>query len=416
MSQLLVCHAKAAAHGTAVDPGCIAAVGQALARQFGRAETGGGCPGVDDATRVGTDLDRIVTTAANALRPSPAASACAARKLKALRRFARSVVRAFAAEAPRPADQLAVLDPIVTGLVGQLQTTFARFEARSACPTTADAAALAQIVTSGASPLVPDGILLVSLRLCPACGDDAQGGDEQCDGFDAPDCQGPCRTDCTCPVCGDGAKNQTSEVCDGTDDAACHGLCRPDCTCPAAVCGNGVKESGEACDGADVGACGSGCQADCTCLPAVCGNGIVEQGEQCDGAAACTFGPGFGCSTSCQCCDGGMCGIVGCCDPRDFCVSGPSGFGTCFPAACAADHPCPSGYTCMTNPSPPPSGDFCLGEVGSVCFAPLPGGTFATGCVPPAVCASTTCCFPTGTTCTSGAECCSLSCAGGTCS
>jgi hypothetical protein len=83
----------------------------------------------------------------------------------------------------------------------------------------------------------------------------------------------------------------------------------------AAVCGNGVIETGETCDTTDTCAgilvCGSNCQCKSpliivTLLPLtlqpllpVCGNGVVEAGEACDGPGTCNLG--YICNTSCQC-------------------------------------------------------------------------------------------------------------------
>jgi hypothetical protein len=428
--QLLACHARAAARGLAVDPACVAKVGDALTRTFARIEDSDGCPGSGNGARVDADLDRMVAAIAAALRPTSGASACTARKLKATGRFASTTARLFALQAPYPPGHLDVLDPFTLAYGQQFLATIAALETRPDCLTTGDGTRLVQLVTIGTytpSPFVPpDGMLMTSMRVCPACGDLVQGGAEQCDGaFDAPDCNGPCRADCTCPVCGDGVKNQTTETCDGTDAAACPGLCQGDCTCPTPVCGNGVKEAGEDCDGAALGACGSGCQPDCTCPPAMCGNGIVEQAEQCDGTTTCTLEgvSGFGCSTSCQCCDGGYCPIVGCCDPHDVCMPflGPFGttYGNCAPAVtCTTDANCSSGYTCLPNQNPPPATNLCHGVVGGPCptvYFPQYNLSYTYPCAPPAVCTSAVCCLPAGTACGADGECCNGSCTGGTC-
>jgi hypothetical protein len=415
--QLFRCHAKAAAHGVAVDPACVAAVGDALARGFARAEGKGGCPGIGDAGLVESDLDRIVTGIAAAMRPVPTASACAARKLKAAGRLAASALRAFAREAPHPGDHLDVLDPVVTELSQRMQDTFLALEGASPCLTTGDAATISQAILVGSSaPFVVDGVLLTSFRLCPVCGDNARGGAEECDGFDAFECNGPCHPDCTCASCGDGDRNQPSEQCDGDDAAECQALCQPDCTCPTPVCGNGVKEAGEECDGAALGTCGSGCQADCTCPPPTCGNAIIEEGEQCEGSV-CAIETVFADCVNCQCCDGGMCGLLGCCDGADACLIGPGGvFGSCAPVRCRPDHPCGAGYTCVENPFDPSGPGICAGSPGSVCQYIT---TFF-ACLPPSICPASgsllaVCCLPDGETCGANGDCCSGTCTANTC-
>jgi hypothetical protein len=416
--QLFRCWAQAAARGAAtVDSGCVAAAGAALARQFVRAEDDGACPGVGDATRIRADLERVAGAVGTLLRPTTPASACAARKLKAAGRLAQSLGRAFAEEAPRPADHLGELDPVVTALGQQLANRYAQLESRAACLTTGDAGVVLQRLASGVgAPAVPDGMLLASLRLCPACGDGVQGGGEQCDGADAPACSGPCRPGCVCPTCGDGAKDQASEACDGGDAAACPGLCQPDCTCPTPVCGNGIKEAGEDCDGATLGACVS-CQPDCTCAPPVCGNGIIETGEQCDGAfcpppaeTECRPpGPG-----GCTCC-GYPCYQFGCCDPEETCMPAPT-TGYCWKFACAINPDCGPGYTCVDLGSYL-FGKTCVGELGSVCFFPTftpPGGIYLP-CVGSVCGDGGRCCLPAGAAC-DGSGCCNgLTCTGGTC-
>lgn len=141
--------------------------------------------------------------------------------------------------------------------------------------------------------------------------------------------------------CGNGVL-ETGETCDGAElgghscfdhyeDHFVSGSvkCAADCRsvdysgCIAAVCGNGVAESGEYCDGSDLAktTCREysydrgtlGCKSDCTfdfsgCVFAVCGNGTAEFGEQCDGAdlrgQTCTdqglTGGTLGCTSDCK--------------------------------------------------------------------------------------------------------------------
>ena len=406
MKQLFRCHAKAAVAGAAVDPACVAAVGDALERSFARAE----CPGASDGPDVRADLERIASGAAGLLRPTSVASACAARKLKLAGRFASATQRATARFAPLPGNHLAELGPVVTQLLVDLQSGFARLEERTDCLTTGDATTVGARISAGEHASPPDGLLLATFRLCPVCGDGARGGTEQCDGLDGSACSGACRSDCTCPICGDGVMDQTTEACDGADAAACQGLCRTDCTCPTPVCGNGVKEAGEACDGTAVGACGS-CQPDCTCGPAVCGNGIVESPEQCDGVGC--FNGLTGCSESCTCC-GYPCYEFGCCDPDEVCMPSPS-TGYCFKFRCDPGESCNFGYQCTQFGT---LGSFCAGLPGSLCLLPDFGGGTPLPCVAPGSCQNGTCCLPAGEPCSGSSTCCSHSCdaGSGTCS
>ncbi|HEV7733240.1 MAG TPA: hypothetical protein VGR62_13805 [Candidatus Binatia bacterium] len=385
--QVLKCHAKAATRGRVVDPGCLADARATLARTFTRIERRGGCAGIEDADRVHADIERITAGIAAALRPVPAASACAARKLRELGRLASSALRIFAEAATMPGT-----DPFgqAAALAANVGVEFARLEARGGCLTTDDAYHVTALLLTGThGPVPPEGVILTVQRLCASCGDGIRGGAEECDLFESQACGGgTCLLDCHCPSCGDGAVNRPGETCDGADAAACEGLCQNDCTCPTPTCGNDVKEPGEECDGTALGACGSSCEPDCTCGPAVCGNGIVEEGEGCDGTT-CTDPSGIlDCSSpdrpgGCRCCDGGFCPLYGCCDSRDVCLPGFNETGICFTSQCTADHPCRSGYLCATSPSNPTAPGLCVATVGEVCgFL----GRLIAPCLPPSVC------------------------------
>jgi hypothetical protein len=394
--QLLHCYAVAASRGVAVDPTCVATEGAALARSFRKIESGNACPGPGDEDRVQSDLERIATLLANALRPTSTASACASRKLKAAARFAEQLLHAAAKYPPHPQDDIVALLPLLNAFDQRLTATFASLDARSDCLTHGDAAAIEGLVLQGrgSSAASPEGAMVAALRLCPQCGDGTAGGAEECDGADASSCNGPCLADCRCPSCGDGVTNQPSEMCDGADDGACHGLCRSDCTCPPPVCGNGVKEAGEQCDGAALGGCAS-CQPDCTCSPPVCGNAVVEPGEECDQGldngsadscctAACQFAAagttctGGTCSGATWYCIATVCGdgVVAPgedCDPPD-CVTCDYACHTIVPSLCGNGVVDPGeaceppgvggcGHDCQLAPCAPPG----MGEIDVAC-------------------------------------------------
>ncbi len=97
--------------------------------------------------------------------------------------------------------------------------------------------------------------------------------------------------------CDDGANNGTSTDTCGTD-CKTH-VCGSGSAAP--VCGNGVVEPGEECDdgaanGTNGDACTSQCHATHLCC---CGDGIVDPGEQCDQGAN-NGAPGGTCSDTCQ--------------------------------------------------------------------------------------------------------------------
>jgi hypothetical protein len=191
-------------------------------------------------------------------------------------------------------------------------------------------------------------------------------------------------------VCGNGVL-EADEACDGAADAACPGLCAGNCTCLPPACGDQhVNQASEQCDGSADAACPGQCQPNCQCL-GVCGDGIVNQpSEECDGTY-CVEPALAGCrpagaAQECSCCSYGLfCGDLGCCDPERTCIVGPHFSGTCcyqaFGHACQGDSDCCAPLSCT-------GGQCCLNGV---------------------------CCEPQGFPCSSGAECCSGTCSGGTC-
>ncbi len=234
-----------------------------------------------------------------------------------------------------------------------------------------------------------------TLTPCPACGNGAIEGLEECDG------RGTCAVageicipagspgECSCAAtCGTVPGVQPGEECDADDlgGATCASqgfsggtlACTADCTldtsgCLPDVCGDGVAGPTEQCDGTDLhgqtcasrGFAGGGtlsCRDDCTldtsaCVDHLCGDGVVEPMEQCDppdfaGQTCLALGfPGggeLGCHADCtldtSACVGHLCGNgvvepTEACDPPDFGGQMCAALG--FPAggslACAPD-------------------------------------------------------------------------------
>jgi hypothetical protein len=150
-----------------------------------------------------------------------------------------------------------------------------------------------------------------------------------------------------------------------------------------------------------------------TTLP-VCGDDVVNQpSEECDGTNdsdcfgyAC--GPS-GYSTECQCCvtTSGT-NVLPCCDPSASPVYYPGSSVVCVNHDCSGPFPCGQGAC---------EGGTCCAPLGTTCAFFGAGGSAAllpccTGVCNPI---DGTCCLPGGDSCTTNAECCSASCAGGTC-
>src|SRR5262245_22231061 len=79
----VVCHAKATQKGIAVDLACLVNADTKLAGAFAKAEEKGGCASIGDAGTIGGLLDSSVGAFVAALRPVADANRCAAAKLKA---------------------------------------------------------------------------------------------------------------------------------------------------------------------------------------------------------------------------------------------------------------------------------------------------------------------------------------------
>ncbi len=109
------------------------------------------------------------------------------------------------------------------------------------------------------------------------CGDSVVNGDEECDDGNSV-LTDACLPTCVAAICGDGVLQTGVEDCDDTNSEntdAC-------VDCKDAVCGDGFVHAGvEGCDDAN-NIAGDGCSVDCKSES--CGNGTIEGSEQCDDA------------------------------------------------------------------------------------------------------------------------------------
>jgi cysteine-rich repeat protein len=226
----------------------------------------------------------------------------------------------------------------------------------------------------------PDGVAGTCTNA--TCGDGftnllgTQFPNEECDDGNAID-NDACANDCTLPAtCGDSSDPDPQvdlnggEACDSgtafnsdTTPGDCTTVCRTDCTCPA--CGDGVTDYqlGEECDDrntVDNDGCSSTCQLEVT---AACGNGILEpnNNENCDDG---NNNNGDGCSSTCQLeTVGGTCGDSNDPQPKvdvDTDEVCDEGLQVCADGTtiCTQNTDCPAG------PNPP---QLCLTANGDLC-------------------------------------------------
>jgi fibro-slime domain-containing protein len=177
-------------------------------------------------------------------------------------------------------------------------------------------------------------------------------------------------------LCGNGVKNDATELCDDGNKASgdgCSATCRgepgwlcstPGKPCVAIKCGDGLLAGDEDCDDGN-GANGDGCSAKCRvevgfkcgapgapCVATVCGDGVKEGVEQCDDGNASPFD---GCDPVCNIepsCSGGTCTAV-CGDglkfPGEACDDGNKRSGDGCSATCTLE----PGYTCTNAAAAP---------------------------------------------------------------
>jgi hypothetical protein len=323
----LGCHAKAAKQGAAVDGDCLAKADAKLSAGFAKAEARGGCLTTDDADDVGAILDSSVDAFVAALRPAMTANRCAALKLKATGKKAKTKLGCHGKAAHRgdgvDASCLAKAE-------ARFAAAFAAAESDPTCFTMHDAgdvedrvdelvadvvAALpSDTTTTGASSTTTSSTASSTTTTgAPVCGNGVREGSEQCDGtptgslcgdrfgcFPAGDPR-----ECTCctrtgetgqltfdpnlDVCCDGSQPQPG----GPNHYLCPGTC-------------GVS---------GFPACGGSCQTGLVCVPVIF-NGMQLCGctspEPC--AGTCTGDPacctGAVCSTPGEVCDGSTCSCV----------------------------------------------------------------------------------------------------------
>src|SRR5262245_59534751 len=131
-----VCHAKAAQKGVAVDQACLAKAGMKLVDAFASAEEKGGCASIGDAGTIEPLVDSSVGAFVAALRPVADANRCAAAKLKATGKKAKTKLGCHA----KAVKQGGALDPACLAKAeARFTSTFARAESTPPCLTSGDA-------------------------------------------------------------------------------------------------------------------------------------------------------------------------------------------------------------------------------------------------------------------------------------
>jgi hypothetical protein len=205
----VTCHARAAQKGIAAEPDCLAKAGTKLTDAFAKAEAKGGCATTSDASAVDALVDSSVGAYVAALRPVADASRCAAAKLKATGKKAKTKLGCHA----KAAKQGGAADPACLGKAeARFTAAFAKAEARPPCLTSGDAGAVEDsvdgLVNDAVAALTAATTTTTTTTLVSACGNGVAEAGEECDGTDFATTAGAClndfgavpgcRSDCRC--------------------------------------------------------------------------------------------------------------------------------------------------------------------------------------------------------------------------
>ncbi len=152
LDRSLLCHARAAQAGSAVDPACVERARQAAVRLFAAATASGGCPATvfDDASNAAY-LARRAAVLGNSMRPTAGPSLCQSAKIRAAGRRAADLLLAHARQRLSPdGGQTAARAAVARG---RFLRAFARAEAAADCQAAGDAPMIAGAVDSLIDPV-----------------------------------------------------------------------------------------------------------------------------------------------------------------------------------------------------------------------------------------------------------------------
>src|SRR5262245_22759004 len=183
-SDSVTCHAKATQKGIGADPSCLAKAETRLTDAFAKAEVEGGCVTAGDASAIDALVGSSVGAFVGALRPVADANRCAAAKLKAAGKKAKTKLGCHA----KAAKQGGLVDPgCLAKAEERFTAAFGKAEGKPPCLTSGDAAAVEDsvdgLVDDAVSALPPATTTTTTTTTLPtACGNGVIEGDEQCDG------------------------------------------------------------------------------------------------------------------------------------------------------------------------------------------------------------------------------------------